>query len=81
MTPAEARVAAKAAGYDPALVATTLAALARRQATSGKTCRTCHEFKRLSAYAADVRNPDGLDTRCRECDAERKRKAREPDPV
>jgi hypothetical protein len=75
-TPAEARVAAKAASYDAELVPTTLAALRRRQATSGKTCRTCDEFKRLSAFGADSRRSDGLKYTCRECLALASRAAR-----
>jgi hypothetical protein len=75
-TPAEARVAAKAAGYDAELVPTTLAALRRRQATSGKVCRTCDEFKRLSAFGADSRRRDGLKYTCRECLALRRWNAR-----
>lgn len=75
-TPAEARVAAKAASYDVELVETTLAALARRQASSGKVCRTCDEFKRLTAFGADSRRPDGLKYTCRECLAAASRAAR-----
>jgi len=68
----EERVRAAAGRYDDergTLTASALAALARRQATAGKTCARCGERKPFSAFGQDARKDDGLTSRCRKCRA------------
>ena len=71
LTP-EDRVRAAAGRYDDergTLTASALAALARRQATAGKTCAPCGERLPFSAFGMDAAKADGLTTRCRSCRA------------
>lgn len=77
MTP-EARVRAAAArlGADEVVVASALAALARRQATAGKTCARCETPKRHSDFGVDSRMADGLNDACKACRAETQRRRR-----
>lgn len=78
LTP-EQRVAEIASKYDNEegdLLRSTLAALARRQADSGKVCARCDTKKALSAFGPDARKGDGLQSTCRVCEAERARDAR-----
>lgn len=45
-----------------------------------KTCRICKEEKPLTAFVKYARMPDGLETRCRECNRTRIRKIRDKNP-
>ena len=68
----EDRVRAAAGRYDDergALTASALAALARRQATAGKTCARCGVHRPFSAFGQDATRDDGLEPRCRTCRA------------
>lgn len=47
-----------------------------RHATATKLCRSCGVERPLAAFPTDPRNADGLDGRCRGCDASRKRAER-----
>lgn len=79
MKPAEDLVASVAAEYDNEegdLQRAALQRLAYRRARSGKLCSSCHLVKPLSAFGAAHRKPDGLDPRCRACEALRRRMAR-----
>ncbi|MDQ0743393.1 hypothetical protein QFZ62_000701 [Clavibacter sp. B3I6] len=74
-----AAVAAAAAEYDDGeglLTAAALERLAAWQATAGKACLLCERTLPASAYGADGRAADGLETRCRECLAQRRREQR-----
>jgi len=47
-----------------------------RHADATKLCRSCGVERPLAEFPADPRNADGLDGRCRSCDASRKRSER-----
>jgi hypothetical protein len=71
LTP-EDRVRAAAGRYDDergTLTASALVALARRQATAGKTCARCGVHRPFSAFGQDVDKDDGLRAQCRRCRA------------
>lgn len=70
------REAARRLGTDEEAVASALAALARRQATAGKTCARCGAAKRHADFGADTRMSDGLNDACKECRAETQRRRR-----
>ena len=77
MTPAErVRAAAQALGADDAVTASALAALARRQATAGKTCARCATPKRHAELGVDSSTFDGLNDSCKVCRAETQRRQR-----
>jgi hypothetical protein len=79
VTPSETLVASVAAKYDNEegdLQRAAVRRLAYRLARSGKTCAACDALKPLSAFGADARKPDGLDSRCKACEAARRRQAR-----
>lgn len=50
--------------------------LAWRRRHSGKDCPKCGRALPLSAFGVDSRKPDGLEDRCRECEAGRARARR-----
>ena len=69
LTP-EDRVRAAASRYDDergSLAAAALAALARRQATAGKTCARCGERLPFRAYRRDATRFDGVYPTCNRC--------------
>jgi hypothetical protein len=75
----EALVTGVAAKYDNEEGDLQRAALRRleyRRSRSGKTCSVCELTKPLSAFGVDARKPDGLDPRCRACEAIRRRETR-----
>lgn len=45
-----------------------------------KICRICKEEKPLTAFVKYTKMPDGLETRCRECNRTRIRKIRDKNP-
>ncbi|UDL14671.1 hypothetical protein SEA_KEALII_65 [Arthrobacter phage KeAlii] len=47
-----------------------------RRAHSGKTCAKCGEARPLSAFSPDPSKPDGLSSRCKPCEASRRRTRR-----
>ena len=83
----EDRVAAVCARYDgpdneaARLAEDALRRLAWRKRRGGKGCPTCAETKPVSAFGPDVRKPDGLDPRCRACEAARRRASRSGGPL
>ena len=65
----EDRVRAAAGRYDDergTLTASALAALARRQATAGKTCAPCGAHRPFSAFGQDATRDD-TEPHCRSC--------------
>lgn len=80
----EERVRAAAGRYDDergTLTASALAALARRQATAGKTCARCGERKPFSAFGRDTAQRDGLRGDCRSCRRRIRRPPRKTEPA
>jgi hypothetical protein len=78
---AEDLVRRTAAQYDDEeglLIQGALRRLAERQAAAMRTCSTCGLPLPLSAFGPDHRATDGLDRRCRSCEAIRRRRARTP---
>lgn len=61
------RAAADALGWDEEVAESALRALARRQASAGKTCVRCGEEKPFEAFGADATRHDGKELRCRRC--------------
>jgi hypothetical protein len=74
------RAAAQALGADEAVTASALAALARRQATAGKTCARCAAPKRHAEFGVDSSTFDGLNDACKLCRAETQRQQRREGP-
>lgn len=74
--PAVVEVAAKYDDEDGELTAAVLRRLDDRVARAGRTCSKCGERKPLSAFGPDLRDPAGLDRRCRACESGRRREAR-----
>lgn len=67
---ARERVRAAAGRYDDergTLTASALAALARRQATAGKTCARCGERKPFRSFRRDATRSDGVYPTCNRC--------------
>jgi hypothetical protein len=79
VTPSETLVSAVAAKYDNDegdLQRSTVRRLAYRLARSGKACASCEVVKPVAGFGVDNRKPDGLDSRCKACEAARSRAAR-----
>lgn len=61
-----------------ALTEATLRRLAWRARQGSKVCASCEEAKPPAAFGLDLRRADGLETRCRACEAARKARSRTP---
>lgn len=74
----EERITALANSYDGEglLAEQVLRKLAWRRARSGKDCANCGEVKQIGDFGRDLRKPDGLEDRCKACEAERNRRRR-----
>ncbi|MCS5718602.1 hypothetical protein N1027_10700 [Herbiconiux sp. CPCC 205763] len=77
MTPEE-RLVEIANGYDPdgELAASVLRQLAWRLRHSGKDCANCGRALAMTEFGRDVRKRDGLEDRCKACEAARRRRIR-----
>jgi hypothetical protein len=76
---AETLARATAAPYDDqegALQQSVVDRLRERLSRSGKVCTTCDTAKALSAFGPSLSAHDGLDTRCRAFEAQRRRMRR-----
>jgi hypothetical protein len=68
MTPEDrVRSATEALGWEQDVADSAVRALARRQATAGKTCARCEQQKPFGAFGVDSTRPDGREPRCRVC--------------
>lgn len=78
LTPEEvvAEVAAQYDNEEGDLTRSSLRRLEYRQRHSGKVCASCNEARPLSEFGPDYRKPDGLDPRCRKCEAARRKRER-----
>ncbi|WGH21419.1 HNH endonuclease [Arthrobacter phage Emotion] len=48
-----------------------------RKERGGRVCPKCGETKPVSEFGVDARKPDGLDPRCKACEASRKRESQD----
>ena len=68
MTPEErVRDATRALGWEDDVADSAARALARRQASAGKTCARCSVHKPFGAFGVDSTRVDGREPRCRVC--------------